>query len=328
MRRLMRAGLALIPAALMLTSGCMAQAQDARQAAAALAEAVYPGRLEVIRATTRVGFDYGQDVVLGVRGDPVTRIRLSVDKDPSQCRVRTPCETRLREAYAFAIPQAEEVRALERAFRSCGVALLAVSDVRYGITPDRPASVSASLVVETPLDQGAEPATARLTTCMDRYAAERPQTPWATRDVTLGLRVLPQGRRPAAAPAPLTFEAEIPRSRWDQPAYALTLSRRDTTTTPTAWRLHAYPTYDARLKDDIERQARRWLRSQGAAARLQPGEPVRPVALASGRLDAVRAEVGVCSGRGSGPCRPDQRVRLTYDLSTGQASNFELVAAR
>ncbi len=30
MRRLTRAGLALIPAALMLTSGCMAQAQDAR----------------------------------------------------------------------------------------------------------------------------------------------------------------------------------------------------------------------------------------------------------------------------------------------------------
>lgn len=123
----------------MLTSGCMAQAQDARQAAAALAEAVYPGRLEVIGASTRVGFDYGQRVVLGVRGDPVTRIRLSVDKDPSRCRVGTPCET---------------------------------------------------------------------------------------------------------------------------------------------------------------------------------------------RLDAVRAEVGVCSGRGSGPCRPDQRVRLTYDLSTGQVSNFELVAAR
>lgn len=103
----------------MLTSGCMTQAQDARQAAAALAEAVYPGRLEVIGASTRVGFDYGQRVVLGVRGDPVTRIRLSVDKDPSRCRVGKPCETRLREAYALAISQTARRRDYSRASR-CG----------------------------------------------------------------------------------------------------------------------------------------------------------------------------------------------------------------
>lgn len=105
-----------------LLSAC-ADRRAAIEAATALVEAAYPGQLELV--DTHLQKDH-YDVVFAMRDDPFTRIRFGVDRDASRCRPASPCEDRLHRAYAAGVSAGAKLRALNAAFRRCGVVPLAV----------------------------------------------------------------------------------------------------------------------------------------------------------------------------------------------------------
>ncbi|MFJ1294118.1 hypothetical protein ACEPPZ_19025 [Paracoccus yeei] len=95
-------------------SAC-ADRQAAIDAATALAEAAYPGQLELVG--THLQKDH-YDVVFAIRGDPFTRIRFGVDRDASRCRPASPCEDRLHPAEQHQQPALDRLTPCNPAFRT------------------------------------------------------------------------------------------------------------------------------------------------------------------------------------------------------------------
>ena len=146
---------------LALLAGC-ADRGGSIEAAEALAEANYPGQLE-LHATALQKDHY--DVIFAVKGDPITRIRFGMDRDPANCRQASPCEARLRKAYAEGIAAGRWLKAANRAFRRCGVPLLAVE----GAGP-----ATHMLVVELDLGEAdQQPALDRLQSCVEAFRGRR-----------------------------------------------------------------------------------------------------------------------------------------------------------
>jgi len=160
-------------------AGC-GDRQGSIDAAMTLAEINYPGQLELY--DTHLQKDH-YDVVLAIKGDPVTRIRFGVDRDPAQCRSGAHCEERLRSAYETGVASGAKLKALDQALRECGVTALGIDDTH--ITPAFRTIVELDL---DPADQ--QPALDRLTPCIATFRQALPPDA-SPAQLSLKLRVLP-----------------------------------------------------------------------------------------------------------------------------------------
>ncbi|MEF9603560.1 hypothetical protein O4J55_14855 [Paracoccus sp. PXZ] len=292
-----------------LLSAC-ADRQAAIDAATALAEAAYPGRLELVG--THLQKDH-YDVVFAIRGDPFTRIRLGVDRDASRCRPASPCEDRLHRAYAAGVSAGVKLRALNAAFPRCGVVPLAVQDAQAG--------AGFTTVVELDLAvQDQQPALDRLTPCIAAFRSALP--PDATPEQrSLKLRILlPKPGETARPPVLLTFETTLARTPSDDISF-LTGAGPETDRI-SAGNLRVHPAFLSakKIRNQLVDAA------AGALSADPAGGHVPKLAFATGarldpqRLDVIRSYILACSTarKGQGPCKTDIAVRLRHDLGTGE----------
>ncbi|WP_222184649.1 hypothetical protein [Geminicoccus harenae] len=284
------------------------------EAALALAEAVYPGELEL--PDTRLQKDHYQ-VVLARKGDPVTRIAFDVDRDPAQCRPGTRCEERLRQAYAVGMAAGTRLKALDRAFRGCGVVALAVE----GEPPanDRLVGELAMAVADQ------QPALDRLAGCVCAFAQEMPSG--ATMPDYLRFRILEEPESGASAmPDILTFEDRLEEGRRDEISYLLAADLSADTIPARSPRLA--PRLPDAVMEQFAKVAQDHLDGQGGGGQLGPLPLAHGTKLDPQRLDVLRTYLPGCTRweSGIGPCRPDLAVRMTYDLARGAA--IELAVLR
>ncbi|MDK8875236.1 MULTISPECIES: hypothetical protein [unclassified Paracoccus (in: a-proteobacteria)] len=292
-----------------LLSAC-ADRQSAVEAATALAEAAYPGRLELVG--THLQKDH-YDVVFAIRGDPFTRIRFGVDRDASRCRPASPCEDRLHRAYAAGVSAGVKLRALNAAFPRCGVVPLAVQDAQAG--------TGFTTVVELDLAvQDQQPALDRLTPCIAAFRSALP--PDATPEQrSLKLRILlPKPGETARPPVLLTFETTLARTRNDDISFLIGAGPE--TDRISAGNLRVHPAFLSAktIRNQLVDAA------AGALSADPAGGHVPKLAFATGarldpqRLDVIRSYILACSTarKGQGPCKTDIAVRLRHDLGTGE----------
>lgn len=292
-----------------LLSAC-ADRQAAVDAATALAEAAYPGQLELVG--THLQKDH-YDVVFAIRGDPFTRIRLGVDRDASRCRPASPCEDRLHRAYAAGVSAGVKLRAVNAALPRCGVVPLAVQDAQAG--------TSFTTVVELDLDvQDQQPALDRMTPCIAAFRSALP--PDATPEQrSLKLRILlPKPGETAHPSALLTFETTLARTRNDDISFLTGVGPDANGVLAENLRVDPAILSAKIFRDQLVDAA------EGALSDDPAGGHVPKLAFATGarldpqRLDVIRSYILACSTaqKGQGPCKTDIAVRLRHDLGTGE----------
>lgn len=306
--------LALAAAAVVLAlplTAC-ANRQDSIAAAMALAEANYPGELQLHNAALRSDH---YEVVLVRPDDPYTWVRFNIDRDPERCRPGTPCEDRLRRAYDAGIVAGRKLMALDRGFQACDVPAVALYD--NAVSPALRTVVELDLPPADP-----QPSLDRLAPCI---AAVRSALPEGADDVMRAVNLVivrPQGGGRAG---PLTFDNRPSSRALDQPSYMLEIPADQDRAVRTMLRLN--PHFPVRgLNAALSDAARRVLRQQGDSAHV-PQVSFPRITLDADRLDVVHAEIEACSDRtpGVGPCRTDVTVRLRYDMSSGEASDAVIV---
>lgn len=306
------AGRCLLALSLCACLSACADRQAAIDAATALAEAAYPGQLELVG--THLQKDH-YDVVFAIKGDPFTRIRLGVDRDASRCRPASPCEDRLHRAYAAGVAAGAKLRAVNAAFPRCGVVPLAVEDSDLG--------VGFTTVIELDLAvQDQQPALDRLTPCVAAFRSALPSgaTP---EQQSLKLRILlPEPGGAALAPALLTFDTTLAHARGGEISFLSGIR-------PEADRILAG---DLRVNPAFLSSKTMRDRLADAAETALAGDPagghVATLAFPTGarldpqRLDVIRSYILACSAarKGQGPCRTDIAVRLRHDLATGEVT--------
>src|SRR5690554_5959022 len=119
----MRQSLLLMAALTAATAtSAFADRQQTLDAALALAEANYPGQLELHTSQP----DDTHEVVLAIKDDPITRIRFSVGSNPADCTTGSECEARLHSAYEQGVAAGVKLKAVNTAMNSCGVRPVAV----------------------------------------------------------------------------------------------------------------------------------------------------------------------------------------------------------
>jgi len=302
----------LLLAVAVLLAGC-ADREGSIQAARQLAEINYPGQLELY--DTQLQKDH-YDIIFAVKGDPITRIRFGMDRDPGTCRPGTPCEARLRNAYALGIASGARLKALNTAFHDCTVPLLAVE----GADPK-----NSRLVVELDLGEtDQQPALDRLNACVQRFRGiGGDEGPLLFRI----LRPAPHG--PARMPDLVTFETRTPEDRRDEPRYGVAaLHGQDSIAQE---RLTIDTSYVRRgpMAEPLEDAVRSWLATQRPDTVLRSPALYWGIKLDSRRLDIVRAYVLACSEPappGKGLCKQDLAVRVAYDLKGGEAREMSLLS--
>lgn len=290
-------------------SAC-ADRQAAIDAATALAEAAYPGQLELVG--THLQKDH-YDVVFAIRGDPFTRIRFGVDRDASRCRPASPCEDRLHRAYADGTAAGAKLRALNAAFPRCGVVPLAVQD--EGLGPGFTAVIELDLALQ---DQ--QPALDRLTPCIAAFRSVLP--PVATPEQqSLKLRILlPEPGGAARAPALLTLDTTLADARSDEISFLTGIGPEADRIPAESLRVHPAFLSGRTMRDRLVDAA------ETALAGDPGGGQVATLAFPTGtrldpqRLDVIRSYILACSTvrKGQGPCRTDIAVRLRHDLGAGE----------
>lgn len=304
------AGRWLVALALMALLSACADRQGAIDAATALAETTYPGQLELVG--TQLQKDH-YDVIFAIKGDPFTRIRFGVDRDPARCRSDSACEERLHRAYAAGVAAGAKLRAVNTALSQCGVVPLAIEG--NDVATDFTTVIELDLAVQ---DQ--QPALDRLTPCIAAFrSALPPDTTPEQRSLKLRI-LLPQPGEAASVPGPLLFETTLPGSRKDEIGFQTGIG-------PDANRfmaenLRVDPAFlSAKTTRDKLVDAAEMALSEDpagghvpklafpAAARLDPQ-----------RLDVIRSYILACSAaqKSQGPCRTDIAVRIRHDLGTGE----------
>lgn len=295
-------------------TGC-ADKRGSVEAATALAEAVYPGQLELFDTHMQKAH---YDVVFAVKGDAFSRVRLAVDSDPAQCRPGTPCEDRLRRAYTEGTQAGAKLKALNAALPGCGATLLAVHGNE--VSPTFRAVVEMDL---DPADQ--QPALDRLTPCIAAFRAALPAD--ATDEQRrLNLRIfLSDGGK--APPSPVTFETPLDRDRSNAPSYMASVAPDETALSPSGLYLYANYLANSGLREQLGKAAQAVLDELGEQGHVPPQPLVGGTKIDPVRLDVIRAYVLACSVNeaGKGPCKTDIAVRFRYDLNSGAVSEQEIL---
>lgn len=294
-----------------LLAGC-ADRDGSVQAALRLAEANYPGQLELY--DTRLQKDH-YDIILAIKGDPITRIRFAMDRDPASCQPGTPCEARLHKAYASGVADGVRLKALNRAFHMCGVPLLAV----YGADrqPRR-------MVVELDLGEtDQQPALDRLSSCVRDFRAIDGD------EEAVGFHILRPGPdRPATMPDLVTFETAMPESRREEPGYLVAALPAEPRIPQQRLRIDPDHVRKGPVAQPLQTAVRNWLANKLPMAELPEHPAHAQIRLDPHRLDLVRVWLLACSRpmeRGKGPCEADLAVRAAFDMQSGKASELALM---
>ncbi|MCX8996032.1 hypothetical protein NOF55_02840 [Rhizobiaceae bacterium BDR2-2] len=314
-RQAMR-GLAVI-AVMAFASGCRAGREEAGQAAMKLAEAIYPGQLELYDTHLQKGY---YDVTLAVKDDPVTRIRFAMDRNPADCTLGTPCEERLRRAYDNGIALGQEIKALDTTFRNCGIPVLAVH--WYGGT-----SGLVPIIEQRLTNENQHKVVDALAACVTTFRAAYRDTAWW--DQRSAIRIIissnDKGRK-AQAPDPLNFEASVPGFLQSAPAYSVTFSLDRPDVEAGALRfLPFYPLNDE-LRKAIGKEAESFLRKQPDDVILETFVMLWETELDPERVDVIRTYVLACTHatRDGKRCRRgDVALRVQYDLENEQVTDIQ-----
>lgn len=292
-------------------SGCAGR-DAATDAAMTLAEANYPGQLELL-AAKRQKDNYR--VLLAPKGDAVTRISFVVDPDPAECVPGSRCEVRFRRAYDEGLAIGAKVKALEAALARCGVITRGmesndiVADFRTVIELDLPISNQQSA-----LD--------RLTPCISAFRSALPQNASSALRTIQFRIVTPEVPGEAA---PLRFETPSPEIPAEYPSYLLGVGAVDRTADTKKLRLA--PDYLRRggVNDRLADIARRSL-ANGSGTVPEQSAPYG-MKLDLDRRTVLRSYILACSQTSTSgrPCRTDMAVAMQYDLSNGRASDIQVL---
>lgn len=308
-------------------AGCGEKKAQSVEAAERLAEALYPGRLEVYGTRWRVKYDGGYDVTFAVKGDPVTRIRLAVDADPSQCVPGSRCETALRDAYDYGVAQGQELKALDRGFRTCGVPVLQVASLQLQKPPKSPQSVAAQATVAIELTTSTRAAAqARFVACTEAWGRERAGAPWSDRVAFLTLSIIPTGASRPSPPETLTLETRASSGDRLSAVYQQGVRLEGQVATPLA--LTFAPPFEAshELDKALSAAAKAFLANQPGAGRAHLRGFRYRTALDPVRVEVIRIYMLACSEwTGKPSCVSDLAIRMRYDLTSRTASDFELL---
>lgn len=289
--------------------GC-AERQGSIEAAQRLAEANYPGELQVVGTQLQKSY---YDVILGVKGDPFTRIRLQVDRDPSACRVGTPCEDRLRRAYAEGREQGRQLKAMNAAFRTCGIPLLATW----------PLNGRTAYVIE--LDLGIEdqqPALDLLATCTQAFAEVYGEP------LRHNFRIFrPQGEAATRVPDLVTPETELSRESRREPSYWISVDPARKDIPQQNLRIDTEIFRSGPVHDEMAEAAAALLRKEHPQATMRWPQTFWKIQLDPQRVDVVRTYLMACREAREGPCREDLALRMTYDLTAGSLTQLSLLDA-
>lgn len=291
--------------------------QGSIDAATALAEAVYPGQLELFDTHLTTG-QYA--VIFTKKGDAFSRIRLFVDPDPAKCRVGTHCERQLRRAYVNGTAAGAKLKAMAATLPPCGIAILGVDASRLD------ASFQTEIELDMdPADQ--QPALDRLSRCIAAFRAALPaDATLAQQGVSLSILLPRPGKAVQPDPAP-SFETSIGRSRMNEPRYLTFLKPDETRLKASALRLHPAHLLIPDISDRLAAQARDVLSAQRQPGHIQQYVSFHGTRLDPQRLDVLRTYVLACSFHepGKGPCRTDLAVRMRYDMKTGEATETAIL---
>lgn len=234
----------------------------------------------------------------------------------------SPCEDRLRRAYAYDTARGGILRAVDGAFAACGVSVLAVEEDAvggYNVVP----------LVELPLTSRTQAQDlARLAPCMERFWADNADAAWMAGMDWLQLRIVPErASGPATPPAPLTSEARIPTGRHAEPAWSITLARGRSLPEPADLRFRPFRELKSRIDAAMAEAARRFLRGEPGGGHVQRVAFAVQMRLDPEHVDVVRGYIMACSAHtpGTGPCREDLAIAMRYDITTGEASELMLL---
>lgn len=303
------ASVIFMAAAVVALGGC-ADRQGSIHAAEQLAEVNYPGQLEVVGTHLQKSY---YEVILAMKDDPFTRIHLQIDPDPSACRVGTACEKRLRKAYVEGRARGGQLKAMNAAFRNCGVPLLAT----------HPLNGRTAYVVE--LDLGLEdqqPALDRLANCTQAFADAYGEP------IRHNFRIFrPRGGAPAQTPGLVTFETELPRERRDEPSYWFSVDPASEDIVQENLRIDTEIFRSGPVHDKMVKAARTLLKKERPNAVMRWPNIFWKTQLDPQRADVVRMYLMACSEDREGPCRQDLAFRMTYDLSAGALTDLSLLEA-
>lgn len=290
-----------------LLTGCAGN-ETARKVATEIGEATFPGQLEVhdVRLMDQLRYD----VIFAIRGDPITRIQLSLGSDPAACLPGTECQARLRKSFRNAVIASSRLKALNRAFRGCGVPLLAFADTADAFVVELALDVPDQ---QRPLD--------RLHACARRYWQEdgdaRP----------LKFRILrPRVQGAAVMPALVTFETKLPDPRLQEPTYLVTVSATDDRVSRDALRFDPQYLRNPSVREEIRTAILPYLETHHPGADLPVYMDYRNTTLDPRDADLVRTSVPACSKpalTSKGHCTQDLRVRLAYHLQTRAVNELE-----
>jgi len=307
---------AAVAAGSLLLTGC-GDRQGSIDAAVTLAEAVFPGKLDLFDTHMMKG-QYA--VIFTRKGDAFSRIRLYVDHDPAKCRVGTHCEQQLRTAYVNGTAAGAKLQAMAQTLPSCGIAILGVDASKLDPT--------FRTDIELDMDRADQkPALNRLGTCIAAFRAALPAdaTP-EQRSLSLGI-LLPRPGKAAPLDSAPSFETAIDRSRMDEPRYLIFIGPEETQLTPSALRLHPYHLVKPDTRDQLAATARDVLSAQRQPAHIPHHVEFHGTSLDPQRLDVLRTYLLACSVHepGKGPCKTDLAVRMRYDLTTGEVSETAIL---
>ena len=294
---------------LLVLSAC-GDREGSVDAAMALAEANYPGQLELIDSHLQKGH---YDVVFARKDDAFTRIRFGVDPDPSRCRVGTRCEERLRRAYAIGVAAGEKLKAVDTALKRCGVPAL-------GLHESHISSVFHTMIeLDLPV-QGQQPALDRLTPCVAAFRAALPADA-APEQRGLAFRILlPGPGGPARPVSQLAFETSPDRARMDEISYLIGIGPDETAFRSQKLRVYSGFLAGKDLREKLAGIARETLDRDASGGHVPKLSFLTGTRLDPDRRDVIRTYILACSEHraGQGPCREDIAVRLGYDLATGE----------
>lgn len=301
--------LRLALAALMAVGGC-ADRQGSVDAAARLAEATYPGRLEVIG--TQLQKDH-YDIIFAIKQDPFTRVRLQMDRDPSTCRAGTDCQKRLRRAVVEGRARGEQLKAMNQAFRDCEVPLLATYPVNGGI----------AYAIE--LDLGVadqQPALDRLANCTDAFADVYGEP---IRHNFLIFR--PRDGASAKTHELVTPDTKLNRDRQQEPSYWISVDPAQDEISQGNLRIDGELFRAGPVHDQLVEAATALLRKEHPKGVMRWPNTFWKTQLDPSRVDVVRTYLMACSEDREGLCNQDLAFRITHDLAQRRLTELTLLDA-
>ncbi|GEM_PF-1899420 len=303
---------ALLLLGLLHLAGCGSGREQAEKAAMELAEALYPGQLELY-ATHWQKANY--EVIFAIKGDPVTRIRLAMDRNPADCKPGTSCEKWLRMAYESGIALGAELKALDKAFSSCSIPVLAVDwfGGKAHLVPI--VNVLLSNKNQTSVFD-------KLNQCVTHFRNDNHQAQWWNDRSTIRIILASNDKQQETSkPDPLRFENSIPGFLQSSPAYSMVFRLDGGNVEAGALRFEPFHELKQKIIQTIEKDATRFLNKQADRPTLETSVILWKTQLDPQRVDVIHTYLLACTDKALNDKRclkGDVALRVKYDIGKHQ----------